>query len=68
MKKIEHRQTIHHNVRMSDEAYNFVKEKSKDVKYKGRGLVGVLDDLILGHFSTTGSGKKGRKKSPKKVQ
>ena len=63
----EHRQTVHHNVRMSDEAYNFVKEKSKDIKYRGRGLVGVLDDLLLGEFTTIGSGKRGGQRRPKKV-
>ncbi len=55
--KIENRQTIHHNVRMSDAAYNHVKDLSCQKKYRGRGVVGVLDDLILGKFTTIGSGR-----------
>lgn len=53
----ENRQTVHHNLRVSEDAYNFIKTKSLDPKYKGRGLVGVLDDMLLGHFTTVGSGR-----------
>lgn len=49
--------TQHHHVRMSEPAYERLKQMSKQPKYRGRGVVGVLDDLILGEFTTIGSGK-----------
>lgn len=53
----DNRQTIHHSVRMSDKAYKRVKTMAKQPKYKGRGVVGVMDDLVLGEFTTIGSGR-----------
>lgn len=59
----EQRQTHHHSVRMSAEAYAHVRNlASSDPRYRGRGVVGVLDDLLLGHFTTIGSGRIDRKR------
>lgn len=66
--KIENRQTVHHNVRMSDAAYNHVKDLSTQKKYRGRGVVGVLDDLILGEFTTIGSGRVDNARSGEREQ
>lgn len=59
----EKRQTKHSSVRMSPEAYSYVRNLSKDPKYHGRGVVGVLDDLLLGRFTTIGSGRVDRRRS-----
>lgn len=43
-------------IKISKQAYLFLKEKSKQDKYRGRGLIGVVDELTLGRFTTDGSG------------
>lgn len=44
-------------IKISKSAYLFLKEKSREDRYHGRGIIGVVDDLILGKFTTTGSGR-----------
>lgn len=44
-------------IKVSKEAYFALKEKAKQDKYRGRGLIGAFDDIILGRFTTTGSGR-----------
>lgn len=66
-KKKENRKTIHHNMRVSEEAFAVLKKKAaEDPAYKGRGLVGVVDDLVLGRFTTIGSGRVDNPRSAKR--
>lgn len=51
------RQTEHHNIRVSDAAYNYLKKQAKSPEFHGRGMVGVLDKLVFGDFSTIGAGR-----------
>lgn len=44
-------------VRISLPAYEKLRELSKDDKYHTRGITGVVDDLVLGRFTTPGSGR-----------
>lgn len=44
-------------VRISTPAYEKLREISKDEKYRTRGITGVVDDLVLGKFTTPGSGR-----------
>lgn len=43
-------------IKVSKAAYLKLKEIAKQDKYHGRGLIGALDDIILGDFTTCGSG------------
>lgn len=43
-------------IKISKSAYLKLKEMAKQDKYHGRGLIGVLDDILLGDFTTCGSG------------
>lgn len=54
-------------IKVSKAAYNFLKSKSKEDKYRGRGIVGVVDELTIGEFSTTGSGSYPKNKLSKKL-
>lgn len=51
-------------IRVSREAYLELQriKQSDRARYAGRGLVGVVDDLILGRFTTIGRGGNNRKK------
>lgn len=44
-------------VRISQPAYERLREMSKNPKYHTRGITGVVDDLVLGKFTTPGSGR-----------
>lgn len=44
-------------VMVSKAAYQKMKELANDPKYYGRGIVGVVDDMFLGEFTTQGSGR-----------
>lgn len=44
-------------IKVSKEAYLALKELSKKDKYHGRGLIGAFDDIVLGRFTTSGSGR-----------
>ena len=44
-------------IKVSKEAYFRLKEMAKQDKYRGRGLIGAFDDVILGRFTTSGSGR-----------
>ena len=57
MKKETRRITQHHNIRVSLAAYEYLREKSKEDEFHGRGIVGVVDKLVLGEFSTIGAGR-----------
>ena len=52
----EKRKTLHRHIKVSPKAYNRLRHLSKDTKYRSRGIVGVVDDLVLGEFTTVGSG------------
>lgn len=43
-------------IKVSKKAYLKLKEIAKQDKYRGRGLIGALDDIMLGDFTTCGSG------------
>lgn len=43
-------------IKVSKASYLKLKEIAKQDKYRGRGLIGAFDDLILGDFTTCGSG------------
>lgn len=44
-------------IKVSKTAYLKLKELAKQDKYHGRGLIGAFDDVLLGRFTTSGSGK-----------
>lgn len=44
-------------VMVSKAAYQKMKELAESPKYHGRGIVGVVDDVFLGEFTTQGSGR-----------
>jgi len=44
-------------VRISIPAYEKLREMSREAKYHTRGITGVVDDLVLGRFTTPGSGR-----------
>lgn len=53
-------------IKVSVPAYKRLKAIAKsDEKYKGRGIVGVLDYIFLGKFTTSGSGHPRAKFTPK---
>lgn len=55
-KKTENRKTLHRHIKVSPKAYTRLSRLSKEHKYRSRGIVGVVDDLIFGEFTTVGSG------------
>lgn len=44
-------------VMVSKAAYQKMKQLADSPKYHGRGIVGVVDDVFLGEFTTQGSGR-----------
>lgn len=54
---IYNRTMVRKQINVSVEAYDKIKELSKDSKFKGRGITGVVDMQILGYFTTNGSGR-----------
>jgi len=44
-------------IRISLSAYERLREMSKNPKFHTRGITGVVDDLVLGRFTTPGSGR-----------
>lgn len=52
-------------VRVSDAAYSKMLELSKEEKYGKKGLIGVLDMVLLGRFTTKEAGRPPKKKSKK---
>lgn len=56
MSKEEYRNE-YQKIKVSKEAYFELKKLAKKDKYHGRGLIGAFDDIILGRFTTSGSGK-----------
>lgn len=44
-------------VAISDEAYTELRRLARLPEYHGKGGVGVLDKLLLGRFTTEGSGR-----------
>lgn len=55
-------------IKVSKKAYLKLKEMAKQDKYKGRGLIGAFDDIMLGRFTTSGSGRVENFKMAKKSQ
>ena len=55
-------------IKVSKEAYLKLKAMARQDKYRGRGLIGAFDDVMLGRFTTSGSGRvENFKKSAKNV-
>lgn len=48
---------LHQKIKVSRTAYLKMKEMAATDEFRGRGLVGVVDKLVLGEFTTTGSGR-----------
>jgi len=44
-------------INVSVEAYKRIKELSQQDKFRARGITGVVDMLVLGDFTTSGSGR-----------
>lgn len=44
-------------VAISDRAYARLREMAQEPEFHGKGGVGVLDKLLLGEFTTEGSGR-----------
>lgn len=54
----------YYQIRVSRKAYEELSGRSKDVEYKGRGIVGVVDKVLFGEFTSKGAGRPvGTKKS-----
>lgn len=53
---------LHQKIKVSRQAYLRMKELAATDEYRGRGLVGVVDKLVLGEFTTSGSGRAPRTK------
>lgn len=51
----------HQKIKVSKVAYERIKELAKADEYRGRGIVGVVDKLVLGEFTTSGSGRPNKK-------
>lgn len=56
-----------YNIKVSQEAHAKLQELASAPKYKGRGIVGALDMLVLGRFSTNGCGRPKGSKTKKKA-
>lgn len=55
-------------VKVSERAFMTLKEMARDERYKGRGVTGVIDQMLFNEFTTAGSGRPfGTKSSRKKV-
>ena len=48
---------VRKQINVSLEAYEKIKNLSHDEKYRARGITGVVDVLVLGKFTTNGSGR-----------
>lgn len=48
---------IRKQINVSVEAYEKIKELSRQDSFKARGITGVVDKLVLGRFTTSGSGR-----------
>lgn len=59
---------LYQKIKVSKSAYLFLKERAKQDKYHGRGIIGVIDDITLGKFTTTGSGSYPKNKQSKKLK
>lgn len=55
-------------VRISIPAYEELRRRSRDSKYHTRGITGVVDDLVLGRFTTPGSGRAFGSKNKKTLE
>lgn len=48
---------LHQKIKVSHTAYLKIKELAATDEFRGRGIVGVVDKLVLGEFTTSGSGR-----------
>lgn len=48
---------VRKQINVSAEAYDKIKNLSLEDKFRGRGITGVVDMLVLGDFTTKGSGR-----------
>lgn len=54
-------------VKVSERAFRMLKTMAKtSTEYKGRGVTGVVDKLLFGEFTTSGSGRPGGAKNKAK--
>lgn len=53
-------------IKVSHTAYRKIKELAASDKYRGRGIVGVVDEIVLGEFTTCGSGRPKKPKNKEK--
>lgn len=44
-------------IKVSERAYAVLKATAKNEEYKGRGVIGVVDKILFGEFTTKGSGR-----------
>lgn len=49
--------TTQKQIKVSERAYYTLKAKSKTNEYRGRGVTGVVDQMLFGEFTTKGSGR-----------
>lgn len=56
---------LHQKIKVSRTAYLKLKSLAAQDEFRGRGLVGVVDKLVLGDFTTSGSGRPCVKKDAK---
>ena len=49
--------TVQKQIKVSERAYYTLKAKSKTEEFKGRGVTGVVDQMLFGEFTTKGSGR-----------
>lgn len=57
---------LHQKIKVSRAAYERLKSLAATDEFHGRGIVGVVDKLVLGEFTTCGSGRPKSKKDVKK--
>lgn len=48
---------IRKQINVSVDAYDKIKDMARNPEYKARGITGVVDMLVLGRFTTSGSGR-----------
>lgn len=54
-------------IQVSEAAYNYLHKLSKEGEYdKSRGMIGVLDIHLFGHYTTAGRGSWAKKSVDKK--
>lgn len=55
-------------IKVSHTAYLKIKALAASDEYRGRGIVGVIDKMVLGDFTTNGSGRPKNLKKDEKIK